>query len=101
MVSIAGPYREGKSYFLNYLADRVAARRDEASVSVDPAGGTGTGAGGAEGVDVRPFRTSSTVNGDAREVSVLMLPGCMNPLPEQPGTALVLLDTPGLLAPSG
>lgn len=52
----------------------------------------------------RPFLTSPAVNVDDSDdiggrVSCHLLPACAKPLPDQPDTALLLLDTPGLMAP--
>ena len=98
VVSIAGPYRTGKSYFLNYFANQVVAR------SSDP-----PRVAGEFSFDL-PFKTSPTVDvwnaGDgggggetAGEVVYHLLPACANPLPEQPDTALLLVDAPGLMDP--
>ncbi|CAN0526637.1 unnamed protein product, partial [Ectocarpus sp. 8 AP-2014] len=64
VVSIAGPYRSGKSYFLNFLANHS------------------------------PFPTSPTLNAEGGGGGA-----CAKPLPDQEGTALLLLDTPGLMTP--
>lgn len=91
VVSAAGPYRTGKSYFLNYFANHVLA------LGSDPPRVPGS-------FDFeRPFQTSPTVNVDSDDASgrvhCHLLPACANPLPGHSDTALLLLDTPGLMAP--
>lgn len=100
---MAGPYRTGKSYFLNHLVHQLAP---------SPSGGDGSD---LTGLGDRPFHVadalSSSADGedgagsgagngadDERDVvlSALVLPGCLNALPDKPGTAVVLLDSPGL-----
>lgn len=64
--------------------------------------------GGTTDVDVvtlqdRPFAVGTSTSpkeGATDAVSVHLLPGCMNPLPAHPGTALLLIDSPGLLTPN-
>lgn len=48
-----------------------------------------------------PFSVSPSVMGDEGGVTVYVIPACVHPLPESPNTALLLLDTPGLLTPNG
>ncbi|CAN0521956.1 unnamed protein product, partial [Ectocarpus sp. 12 AP-2014] len=87
VVSIAGPYRSGKSYFLNFLANHVLAN------GFDPPKDPGS-------FDFeRPFPTSPTLNteggggggGEAGLCRFQLVPACAKPLPDQEGTALLLL----------
>ncbi|CAN0417439.1 unnamed protein product, partial [Ectocarpus fasciculatus] len=95
VVSIAGPYTTGKSYFLNYFANHVLANgfdppKEPGSFNFEP-----------------PFPTSPTLNveggggggGEAGLCRFQLVPACAKPLPDQEGTALLLLDTPGLMTP--
>ncbi|CAN0495466.1 unnamed protein product, partial [Hapterophycus canaliculatus] len=91
VASISGPYRTGKSYFLNYVANQILAR------ATDPPRDPGTFS------FTRAFQTSPGIDSDGGsgggDCFFQLLPACANPLPDQPGTALLLLDTPGLMAP--
>lgn len=92
VVSIAGPYRGGKSFFLNSLM-RELKQKDGEGALVD---GDAEENGGFEVSNLLP-------DGDGvgtEAITIRIIPGCMNLLPGDPETALILVDSPGLFSPS-
>ena len=78
-VAIIGAYRSGKSFLLNQLMRLLLP---------------------ADAPPIQPFVVGHTVHPETEEVLAYLLPACLNPLPNSPGTSLLLLDSPGLFAPN-
>lgn len=93
VISIAGGYHLPNSLLLNSLvAELVGAGGENAE----------QGDGDPEGKPGHPFPVLDPLS--AREsaaytMSATLLPGCSNPLRNHPGTALLVVDSPGLYAP--
>lgn len=88
VVSIAGPRRSDNSDFLNRIANEI---HTQASSESSP----------KEGIEENgsnnwepPFKLGE----EAADIFVHILPGCTNPLPDNHGTTLLMIDTPGMWA---